>query len=121
MAGYQQPIFLLFQVHNGEMVEICEIQNIVDTIVGSVQLSQVHQKVQAMQLWDPTGTNRENLQRGDLLTKNPENISILENVSFSFHVQVQLFIVLKTLWQIVDYYVMSQVYNDLRIYLQYHY
>ena len=65
------------------MVEICEIQNIVDAIIGSVQLSQVHKEVQAMQLWDPTGTNRENLQWGDLLTKHPENISILENVSFS--------------------------------------
>ena len=65
------------------MVEICEIQNIVDPIVGGVQLSQVHQEVQPVQLRDPTGTNRENFQRGDLLTKYPANICLLENVSVS--------------------------------------
>ena len=34
------------------MVEICEVQDIVDTVVGSVQLPQVHQEVKAVQLRD---------------------------------------------------------------------
>ena len=50
-------ILLPLHVDNREMVEIREVQDIVNTVVGGVELPQVDEEVQAVELRDPAGAD----------------------------------------------------------------
>ena len=59
------------------MVKIGEVQDIVDTVIGSVQFPQIHQEVKPVQLRDPTATHREDLQGGHLLSEHSKQFVLL--------------------------------------------
>ena len=79
------------------MMEVCEVQDVVDPIVGGVQLPQVDQEVQTVQLWDPTGTHWQHSQGPNLLSKHSAKGFVLQKV-FMFTFQVHLFIEFKSSW-----------------------
>ena len=68
-------IILLFQIDQCQMMKLRKIQNIGDGIVSSVKFFEIDKEVHSMKFRDATVVHRENLQRGNFLTKHSEKLS----------------------------------------------
>ena len=79
----KDQLVLLFHVEDFELGEVGEVGDAANSVPGTVELGEVHKEVDAKEVAEAAGADRQNFEGGNFFAENPANKfsvpSMLEN------------------------------------------